>query len=215
MTLYKQISENNKIWVDSKISMDPDFFTKLVAGQSPEYLYIGCSDSRIPPNEIMGMEAGELFVHRNLGNMVINNDLNALSVINYAVIHLEIKHIIICGHYNCGAILAAMQSKDLGLLNPWLRNIRDVYRIHQEELDAIANQEERYRRLVEVNVIEQCINVTKTAEVQTSYAKGGLPIVHGWVFDFSTGFLTDLDFNFDEKLKEIQKIYNLSTTKWY
>lgn len=215
MTLYNQISENNKIWVDSKISMDPDFFTKLVAGQSPEYLYIGCSDSRIPPNEIMGMEAGELFVHRNLGNMVINNDLNALSVINYAVVHLEIKHIIVCGHYNCGAILAAMQSKDLGLLNPWLRNIRDVYRLHQVELDAITNQDERYRRLVEINVIEQCINVTKTAEVQTAYARGGSPIVHGWVFDFGSGLLTDLDFNFDEKLKEIQKIYNLSTTKWY
>ncbi len=215
MTLYKQISENNKIWVDSKVSLDPDFFAKLLAGQSPEYLYIGCSDSRIPPNEIMGMEAGELFVHRNLGNMVVNTDLNALSVINYAVVHLQVKHIIVCGHYNCGAIQASMQSQDLGLLNPWFRNIRDVYRLHQEELDSITDLGKRYRRLVEINVIEQCINVTKTAEVQTAYAKGGFPIVHGWVFDFSTGYLTDLDFNFDERLKEIQKIYNLSDTKWY
>lgn len=215
MTLYKQISENNKLWVESKLAADPDFFNKLLAGQNPEYLYIGCSDSRIPPNEIMGMEAGELFVHRNIANMVVNTDLNALSVINYAVVHLKVKHIIVCGHYNCGGILAAMQSEDMGLLNPWLRNIRDVYRIHQEELDSIVDLGERNRRLVELNVIEQCINVTKTAEVQTAYAEGGFPIVHGWVFDFSTGYIKDLDFNFDERLKEIQKIYNLSSTKWY
>lgn len=215
MTGYKQISENNKLWVKSKLASDPAYFSKLNAGQSPEYLYIGCSDSRVPPNEIMGLEPGEVFVHRNIANMVVNTDLNALSVINYAVVHLQVKHIIVCGHYNCGGIAAAMQSKDMGILNPWLRNIRDVYRIHQVELDSISDLDKRYQRLVELNVIEQCINITKTAEVQTSYAAGGFPIVHGLVFDFNTGLLNDLDFNFDEKLKEIQKIYNLSNTRWY
>lgn len=159
----------------------------------------------------MGLQPGEVFVHRNVANIISNTDLSAMSVIEYAVGHLNVKHIIVCGHYYCGGVKAAMQAQDLGLLNPWLRNIRDVYRLHTKELHAIADEEERYKRLVELNVEEQCINVIKTAVVQRAYLSKGTPIVHGWVFDVRTGELIDLRINFREKLKDIQDIYNLGT----
>ena len=159
--------------------------------------------------ELMGVEPGEVFVHRNVANVIANTDLNAMSVIDYAVGTLEVKHIVVCGHYFCGGVKAAMQAKDLGILNPWLRNIRDVYRLHKTELNAITDENKRYNRLVELNVEEQCINVIKTAVVQKTYLKGGYPLVHGWVFDVQSGQLIDLKIDFDEKLHEIQEIYNL------
>jgi carbonic anhydrase len=210
MTTYKQLFENNKKWVASMKAKDADFFAKLAKDQTPEYLYIGCSDSRVPANDIMGLDPGEVFVHRNIANVVASIDLNVMSVINYAVAHLHVKHIIVCGHYNCGGVKAAMMPKDMGILNPWLRNIRDVYRFHFDELDAIKNESKRYNRLVELNVQEQAINVIKTAVVQKSYLENKYPQVHGWVFDLKTGLLKDLKINFDEALKNIQKIYDLT-----
>ena len=202
--------ERNKAWAASQSSRDPDFFLKLAAGQTPEYLWIGCSDSRIPAEQITGLEPGEAFIHRNIANLVCNTDLNVMSVINYAVRHLQVKHIVVCGHYGCGGVKAAMTPKDLGLLNPWLRNIRDVYRLHEDELDAIADETQRYNRLVELNVVEQCRNVIKTAAVQQSYAENRFPIVHGWVFGFNDGLLKDLEIDFESNLRSIQKIYNLT-----
>ena len=209
MDKYKQIFENNKRWVAEKEAGEKDFFEHLSKGQNPEFLYIGCSDSRVTAEEIMGLAPGELFVHRNIANVISNTDLNAMSVIEYAVTHLGVKHIVVCGHYFCGGVKAAMQASDLGLLNPWLRNIRDVYRLHRPELDAIKDEELRYKRLVELNVEEQCINVIKTAAVQKAYVKNGFPIVYGWVFDMGTGRLIDLEIDFQHKLKDIQAIYNL------
>ncbi len=205
----KQIFENNKNWVIKQLLSDENYFKKLGAGQSPEFLYIGCSDSRVSAEELMGLQPGQVFVHRNIANMIPNTDLNSMSVINYAVTNLKVNHIIVCGHYGCGGVLAAMQQSDLGILNPWLRNIRDVYRIHRKELDAIVNQEERYKRLIELNVQEQCINVIKTAEVQKANSERNLK-VYGWIFDIHTGKLIDLNINFDEILKDIRAIYKIS-----
>src|SRR5688572_28204998 len=145
MTSYEEIFEHNRLWVANKLAADEDYFENLAKDQSPDYLYIGCSDSRVPANEVMGLEPGEVFVHRNIANLVNNVDLNIMSVINYGVRHLSVKYIIVCGHYNCGGVKAAMQPKDLGILNPWLRNIRDVYRLHQQELDGISDTEARYK----------------------------------------------------------------------
>jgi len=207
---HAKIFEANRAWAAEKIAKDPDFFTKLVAGQSPEYLWISCSDSRVPANQIMGLDAGEVFVHRNIANLVPNTDLNVMSVINYAVRHLSVKHVVVCGHYSCGGVKAAMTPADMGLLNPWLRNIRDVYRLHEDELDKIEDETERYDRLVELNCVEQARNVIKTAAVQQSFAKNGWPVVHAWVFDFRNGHLKDLELDFERQLKGIQKIYNLT-----
>ena len=206
---HDRIFEANKRWVEEKRAQDPDFFTKLGAGQTPEYLYIGCSDSRIPANHIMGLEAGEVFTTRNVANLVCNTDLNVMSVINYAVRHLRVKHIIVCGHYNCGGVKAAMTPADLGLLNPWLRNIRDVYRLYEAELDEITDESARYDRLAELNVLEQARNVIKTAAVQQSYEQDRFPVVHAWMFDVRDGLLKDLKLDFKAVLQKIQKIYNL------
>lgn len=205
----KQIFENNRKWIIKQLQTDENYFEKLSKGQSPEFLYIGCSDSRVSAEELMGLEPGEVFVHRNIANMVPNTDLNSMSVINYSVVQLKVNHIVVCGHYGCGGVLAAMQQSDLGILNPWLRNIRDVYRIHQKTLDAITNEEEKYKKLVELNVQEQCINVIKTAEVQKAFKERGLR-VYGWIFDIHSGKLIDLKINFTEILKDITKIYKIS-----
>lgn len=207
---YQEIFVANKKWVQKKNEENPDFFAHLAKEQNPDYLYIGCSDSRVHANEIMGLEPGEVFVHRNIANMVVNADLNALSVINYGVEYLKVKYIIVCGHYNCGGIMAAMQPKDMGILNPWLRNVRDVYRLHERELDAIENPKDRYNRLVEINVYEQCLNVIKTAEVQKSYLETGYPRVAGWVYDLNEGVLIDLKIDFEKELNRIRKIYDLT-----
>lgn len=204
----KSIFENNKKWVQERLSKDPEYFENLSQGQSPKILYIGCSDSRVSAEELMGVNPGDAFVHRNIANMVPNTDLNSMSVINYAVKHLEVDHVVVCGHYYCGGVKAAMQSADLGILNPWLRDIRDVYRMHRKELNAIDNEEERYKRLVELNVQEQCVNVIKTADAQYAIRNRGLT-VHGWVFDIHSGKLIDLDIDFDSILENIMEIYHL------
>lgn len=213
MTLYEQIFENNKKWVADKTASDADFFKKLALDQRPEFLYIGCSDSRVTAEELMGLQPGDVFVHRNVANLVNATDLNVMAVINYAVRHLGVQHIVVCGHYNCGGVKAAMQPKDLGILNPWLRNIRDVYRLHKDELNAIADEHPRYDRLVELNVQEQCINVIKLAAVQQEYVQNGYPRVHGWVFDLKSGLLKDLKINFEKIMHDIQEIYNLTDQK--
>lgn len=209
-SLYQQVFENNKKWIESKTAQDPDFFVKLSREQRPEFLWIGCSDSRVPANEIMGLEPGDVFVHRNIANVVPTIDVNVHSVIQYAVTVLEVKHIIVCGHYGCGGVKAALQQEDLGKLNMWLRNIRDVYRLHRVELNAIENLEERTNRLVELNVQEQCINVIKTSFVQKHFAQHGYPIVHGWVYDLKNGILKDLEIDFDSILANIQEIYKIA-----
>ncbi|MFG1501264.1 carbonic anhydrase [Halobacteriovorax sp. XZX-3] len=204
----KKIFENNKEWVQSKLKQDEKYFDKLGAGQNPNFLYIGCSDSRVTAEEVMGAGPGEIFVHRNIANMVISIDLNVMSVLNYAVDHLKVDHIIVCGHYGCGGVKAAMESQDLGILNPWLRNIRDVYRTHKNELNAIEDEDKRYERLVELNVQEQCINAIKTAAVQKANRERGLK-VYGWVFDVHSGELKDLNIDFEKTLENIMEIYHL------
>jgi carbonic anhydrase len=211
---YENIFENNKKWIEEKLGQDADFFKKLAEGQAPEYLYIGCSDSRATAEELMGMQPGEVFVHRNIANVVNTLDMSSTAVIQYAVQHLKVKHIIICGHYGCGGVKAAMTPQDYGLMNPWLRTIRDVYRLHQKELDEIEDEHLRYDRLIELNVQEQCINVIKMAAVQERYILDQYPIVHGWVFDLKTGKLIDLNIDFEEKLKDIQKVYDLTNSDW-
>lgn len=204
----KQIFANNQKWIEDKLLADKDYFKKLSEGQEPRYLYIGCSDSRVTAEELMGVQPGDVFVHRNIGNMVPNTDLSAMSVISYAVSYLKVQHIIVCGHYYCTGVKSAMNAADLGILNPWLRNIRDVYRLHHTELDAISDAEEKYKRLVELNVQEQCVNVIKTAEVQKAYKERAIA-VHGWVFDVHSGKLIDLKIDFDKILGEIMEIYRI------
>lgn len=208
MEKYKRVFEGNRRWVEEKKNQE-GFFENLAAGQSPSFLYIGCADSRVSANEIMGCDPGEVFVHRNVANVIVNTDLNAHTVIEYAVTVLEVDHIVVVGHYGCGGVKAAMQPQDLGLMNGWLREIRDVYRLHRVELNAIEDEEARYRRLVELNVQEQCVHVMKTACVQKHYLKRKHPTVHGWVFDLSDGILKDLELPFDKLLEEIQEIYRL------
>lgn len=202
------VFKNNEEWIQKKLDVDPDFFDKISQGQNPDLLYIGCSDSRVTAEEMMGVEPGEAFVHRNVANMVISIDLNVMTVLNFAVTQLEVDHVVVCGHYGCGGIKAALQSEDLGILNPWLRNIRDVYRLHRKTLDAFSDEEEKYKKLVELNVQEQCINVIKTAAVQKASKSRDIK-VHGWVFDTSTGKLIDLKIDFDKILKNIMEIYTL------
>ncbi len=204
----ERVFANNEKWIAEKLDADPAYFDKLSKGQNPDILYIGCSDSRVTAEELMGLQPGEAFIHRNIANMVISIDLNMMSVLNYAVRHLKVNHIVVCGHYFCGGVKAAMQSQDLGILNPWLRNIRDVYRLHKTELNAITDETLRYNRLVELNVQEQCINLVKTAAVQNAYKERGLKI-HGWVFDMKTGRLIDLKIDFVKELFDIMEIYNL------
>jgi carbonic anhydrase len=200
---------NNAQWVEKKLKEDKDYFKNLSIGQNPDFLFIGCSDSRVTAEELMGVKPGEVFIHRNIANMVPNTDLCSQSVVKYAVAILKVKHIIVCGHYACGGINAAMQPADLGLLNPWLRNIRDVYRLHRYELNSIDDLDERNKLLVELNVQEQCINIIKTAEVQKAYKERGLR-VHGWVFDIYTGKLIDLKIDFNKILEKIMEIYRIT-----
>lgn len=205
---FDKVFKNNEDWIKKQLAVSESYFDDLGKGQKPELLYIGCSDSRVTAEDLMGLGPGEVFVHRNIANMVISIDLNVMSVVNYAVDHLKVDHIVVCGHYGCGGVKAAMQSADLGILNPWLRNIRDVYRIHKLELNSITCEEKKYDRLVELNVKEQCVNLIKTAAVQKAYRDRGLT-VHGWVFDVHTGKLIDLKINFEKYLHDIMEIYHL------
>jgi carbonic anhydrase len=202
------VFENNENWIASKLEKDPDYFKNLAKGQNPDILYIGCADSRVSAEDLMGVQPGDVFVHRNIANMVISIDLNVMSVLTYAVDNLKVDHVVVCGHYFCGGVKAAMDAADLGILNPWLRNIRDVYRIHRIELNNIEDETKRYNRLVELNVQEQCVNLLKTAVVQKAVRNRGMKI-HGWVFDVGTGRLIDLKIDFKKALKEITEIYDL------
>ncbi len=204
--IFEKILEENKNWIEKQLKLDPNYFKDLSKGQSPEILYIGCSDSRVTAEEIMGAKPGEVFIHRNIANIVVNSDLNVMSVINYAVRFLKVKHIVVCGHYYCGGVKAAMESADMGIMNLWLRNIQDVYRLHKDELHAMRDEEGRYKRLVELNVQEQCINLLKTIDVQQAYRERGIDI-HGWVFDVKTGRLIDLKIDFEKILKGLSDIY--------
>lgn len=189
---YDRLLINNKKWVEDQLKKDPNFFNELSQGQNPEYLWIGCSDSRVPANEITGTKPGEIFVHRNIANMVNHTDMNLLSVLSYAVEILKVKHIIVCGHYGCGGVIAAMGNKQLGLIDNWLRHIKDVYRIHYKELDAIKDEHQRARRFVELNVIEQVHDLSKTSIVQNAWANGQPLHLHGWVYDLGNGIINDL-----------------------
>ena len=188
----KQIFENNKNWVTSKLAEDENYFENLAKNHTPEILYIGCSDSRVPAEYLMGIEPGEVFVHRNIANMVSDKDLNVMSVLNYAVDYLKINHIVVCGHYYCGGVKAAMEKSDFGDLNPWLKKIQNVYKIHKEELNAITSEEIKYKRLIELNVQEQCKNIINTKVVQKALTKRNIK-VHGWVFDIKTGKLKNIN----------------------
>jgi len=203
-----EIFRNNEKWVSEKLALSPEYFKNLARDQTPEFLYIGCSDSRVTAEELMGIEPGQAFIHRNIANMVISIDLNVMSVLHYAITALKIKQIVVCGHYGCGGVRASLQSVDLGIMNPWLRNIRDVYRLHKDELFAISDEQKRYDRLVELNVQEQCINVIKTADFQKAYKERGIQL-HGWVFDIRTGKLIDLKIDFRAILEHIMEIYRL------
>ena len=208
--IYDKIFEANKEWIERNRELNPQLFELLAAEQHPDFLYIGCSDSRVHPNQIMGLKPGEVFIHRNIANMVNFIDLSVLSVINYGVEHLKVKFIIVCGHYGCGGIEAALSNLDYGILNPWLRSIRDVYRLHKTELDAIEDAVSRNRRFVELNTYEQCRNVLKMAEVQKSYQQNGFPKVAGWVFDINDARLHDLNFDFEGELKKIKEVYDIT-----
>ena len=192
MDVYENLLSANKAWVAEKLGQDPEFFERLVHAQQPEYLWIGCADSRVPAEEITGTTPGQLFVHRNIANMVIHTDFNMLSVLQYAVEVLKVKHVIVCGHYGCGGVQNALTNQNLGLINKWLRHIKDVYRIHKAELDAIEDQEARFRRMVEFNVMEQVTNLGETTIIQKSWAETGGPMIHGWVYDLGTGLIDEL-----------------------
>lgn len=204
-----QIFKNNEEWIAQQLKTDAEYFDKLASGQAPKYLYIGCADSRVTAETVMGAQPGEVFIHRNIANLAPNNDLNVLSVVVYAVKHLKVQDIIVCGHYGCGGVKAAMQPDDLGILNPWLRNIRDVFRLHQEELEAITNEDERYKRLVELNVQEQCLNVAKMKEVQLAFKEREINI-YGWVFDLASGKLIDLKIDTKTMMDKLGRIYKFS-----
>jgi carbonic anhydrase len=206
---FDDIFRDNEAWVQSKIAIDPTHFERLAKGQNPEVLYIGCADSRVTAEELMGARAGEIFVHRNVANVVVATDTCINAVVQYAVEILKVQHIVVCGHYECGGVNAAMHPRDMGGLNSWLATIRDVYRIHQDELDAITDQRERYDRLVELNVLEQCLNIVKIDHVQRAWSQTGYPIIHGWVFNVRTGKLVDLKLNVAAEFASIRRIYDL------
>jgi len=182
----------NKAWAAEKVLDDPDFFKRLSALQEPEFLWIGCSDSRVPANEITGTQPGEIFVHRNIANMVVNTDLNMLSVLQYAVEVLKVKHVIVCGHYGCGGVKAALTQHSFGIINKWLRNIKDVYRFHRDEIDALASNEEKVDRLCELNVQEQVLNLAKTSIIQKAWKENNRPHLHGWVYGLQNGIINPI-----------------------
>ena len=205
---YKKILDNNKKWVENKLAISPNYFKNLADGQNPPLLWIGCSDSRVPANEIIGAEPGEVFVHRNIANMVVHSDMNMLSVLDYAVNALKVKHVIVCGHYGCGGIKAAMGNNSIGIIDNWIRHIKDVYRFHQDELDAIENEKERFNKFVEINVKEQVMNLAKTSIVQNAWKNGQELSLHGWVYGLNDGYVTDLGVNFSCD-KDLDDVYQL------
>jgi len=205
---YKKIIENNKKWVENTLKLDPQYFERLSKGQKPPLLWIGCADSRVPANEIIGAQPGEVFVHRNIANMVIHTDMSMLSVLDYAVNVLKVKHVIVCGHYGCGGIEAAMTNKSIGLIDNWIRHIKNIYRVHKKELDNIADISERTNRFVELNVIEQVYDLAKTSIVQNAWGTDQDLTIHGWVYGVDNGIVKDLGVNFknDSQLDEVYKL---------
>ena len=189
MKSYEKLLLENKAWAAERVADDPTFFTRLSKLQTPEYLWIGCSDSRVPANEITGTQPGEIFVHRNIANLVVNTDLNMLSVLQYAVEVLKVKHIIVCGHYGCGGVKAALTNNSLGIIDKWLRNIKDVHRFNREEVDSIENEDERVDRMIELNVKEQVMNLAKTSIVQKAWKNSNIPHIHGWVYGLKDGLI--------------------------
>ncbi|MBS1507941.1 MAG: carbonate dehydratase [Bacteroidetes bacterium] len=204
---YERLLQQNKAWVEQMNSEDKFFFKKLSEAQKPEFLWIGCSDSRVPANQITGTIPGEVFVHRNIANMVVHTDMSMLSVLDYAVNVLEVKHVVVCGHYGCGGVLAAMANKQIGLIDNWIRHIKDVYRMHQDELERISDIKARQDRFIELNVIEQVYDLGKTSIIQNAWQKRGGPIVHGWVYDIGNGLIKDLkvSMNSDEDMPDVYK----------
>lgn len=205
---YKNLFDNNQKWVKARTTENPNFFNDLAERQSPQFLWIGCSDSRVPANEITGTVPGDIFVHRNIANMVIHTDISMLSVLDYAVNVLEVKHIIVCGHYGCGGVNTAMGNKQVGLIDNWLRHIKDVYRLHKDELNAIEDLTKRSDRLVELNVLEQVHDLTKTSIVQNAWANGKSLHVHGLVYDIKNGYLQDLNISVGDN-EDIEAVYKL------
>jgi carbonic anhydrase len=205
---YKKILDNNKKWVENSLALDPNYFQDLAEKQTPPLLWIGCSDSRVPANEIVGAKPGEVFVHRNIANMVIHSDMNMLSVLDYAVNVLKVKHIIVCGHYGCGGVLAAMNNQSIGIIDNWIRHIKDIYRLHKTYLDGIENETERFNTFVEVNVKEQVFDLAKTSIVQSAWKAGQELTLHGWAYGLNSGFVTDLDVNFSSDV-DLDEVYQL------
>jgi carbonic anhydrase len=192
MSVLKHLLEQNRSWAASMTAQDPDFFSKLATQQSPEYLWIGCSDSRVPANQIIGLQPGEVFVHRNVANVVVHSDLNCLSVIQYAVEVLKVEHVIVCGHYGCGGVSAAMQSREFGLIDNWLRHLKDIYMKHQEQLDALEDEQARFDLFCELNVLEQVYNICHTTIIQGAWRRGQNLSVHGWIYGVDNGIIKDL-----------------------
>ncbi len=205
---YKKLIENNKDWVASKIDENPDFFNKLSKGQSPPLLWIGCADSRVPANEIIGAQPGEVFVHRNIANMVVHTDMNMLSVLDYAVNALKVKHVIVCGHYGCGGVNAALSNQSIGLIDNWVRHIKDVYRLHQRELDSLKDEKQKFDRFVELNVTEQVHDLAKTSIVQNAWKKEQELFLHGWVYGLDSGLIKDLNVNIASN-SDLEEVYQL------
>ena len=210
MKFIEQLLLQNKAWVEQKNREDKDFFNRLSSVQTPKFLWIGCSDSRVPANDITGTDPGEIFVHRNIANMVVHSDMNMLSVLDYAVNVLEVRHVIVCGHYGCGGVRAAMGNQQFGLIDNWLRHIKDTYDIHHEELDQIVDATQKENRFTELNVIEQVFHVTKTSIIQNAWAKRNLPYVHGWVYDIKNGLIKDLKVTMNDN-SEMPQFYRLRT----
>jgi carbonic anhydrase len=208
MDVYHSLLEGNRTWVQQKIEKDPEYFERLSKGQRPQVLWIGCSDSRVPANEITNTQPGDIFVHRNIANMVVHSDLNMLSVLDYAVNILKVRHVIVCGHHGCGGVEAAMQNKQFGLVDNWLRFIKDVYRIHRKELDGIADEETRFNRFVELNVMEQAYGLMKTTIIQNAWQQRQLPHIHAWVYSLKTGLIRDLEVKYDalEKMTQVYRV---------
>ncbi|MCX6171749.1 MAG: carbonate dehydratase [Flavobacterium sp.] len=205
---YKKILDNNKKWVESQLAIDNEYFKDLAKGQQPPLLWIGCSDSRVPANEIIGAKPGEVFVHRNIANMVIHSDMNMLSVLDYAVNVLKVKHVIVCGHYGCGGVKAAMGNQSIGLIDNWIRHIKDVYRLHEDYLNSFENEEDRFNKFVEINVQEQVFDLAKTSIVQGAWRNGQDLTLHGWTYGLNSGYVTDLGVNMSSN-NELDEVYRL------
>ena len=206
---YKKIIQNNKDWVEGIMKEDPEYFQRLAHGQQPPLLWIGCADSRVPANQIIGAQPGEVFVHRNIANMVIHSDMNMLSVLDYAVNVLRVQHVIVCGHYGCGGIKAAMGNNSIGLIDNWIRHIKTIYRLHRKELDAIEDEDKRFDRFVELNVMEQVYDLAKTSIVQGAWKNEQKLHLHGWAYGVGSGIIKDLNVNVSNE-SQLDEVYQLN-----